>query len=223
MEKGNEAAAGGQTVSQADGAAGSAAAGGAPGETTTDPGTGTGTGTGTEPAPVDQPRGGGAQADQSGPDREELDTGRGEFPPSSGYPGYEVGPSSGATDTGGTTTDPGTGTGTEPAPADQPSGGGQQADQSGPDETQRKLADDLTQARQRALQTGAREETYRDGAKLRLDGQGGAEYEEGPNRAKLVGNDWVDPKTGQPVDRGVGAKADHRLRQLGGSAGTSRQ
>jgi hypothetical protein len=209
MEKGNGSDGSSTATEQQAGAGGSAAGGGpAPGA---EPAAGGGADAAppTGNPPPSGGGGGGAQADQSGPAREPLDIDRQEFPPTDGYPGYEVGPTTGGTGQ----TDAGQ---TDTGQA-EPAGAANEADASGgasappPDErTQRILAD-----RQRALSGGARSETYPDGAQLKVDGAGGAEYTDGSKQARFDGTDWVDPKTGQRVDRGTWAKADHRLRQLG--------
>jgi len=108
-----------------------------------------------------------------------------------------------------TSAGPGTGTGTAPKGTPAPSGspGGGSAAGSAPSTT-------AGTTERKILHQGSHEETYPDGSRLRLDGQGGAEFQQGPNTARLQGHDWVDPKTGQRVDRGLWASADHRLREL---------
>ncbi|MDP9482839.1 MAG: hypothetical protein M3P84_06410 [Chloroflexota bacterium] len=71
-----------------------------------------------------------------------------------------------------------------------------------------------TTQRREVLHQGYHVETYRDGSTLRLDGEGGAEFRQGPNAAQLRGGDWVDPRTGQRVHGGLWASADHRLREI---------
>lgn len=90
-------------------------------------------------------------------------------------------------------------------------GGGSQADQSGPKD------DETTQAgppRREVLYQGYTEVPHPDGSVLRLDGNGGATFTEGPIALRLEGDRWVDAKPGQESHRGHFAKADHRLRSL---------
>jgi hypothetical protein len=75
--------------------------------------------------------------------------------------------------------------------------------------------------RREILHQGPREQTYRTGETVRLDGQGGAEVQVGETVARLQqgtgpggGDDWVDTKTGERVSREVWAKADYRFREL---------
>jgi len=119
-----------------------------------------------------------------------------------------------AAETGTTQTATGAGTGTATGTA-PPSigtqtagggGGGSQADQSGPQEQ--------TQVRREVLWQGPHEAGHHDGSTLRLDGQGGATFKDGPNTARLEGDKWVDARTGEPAGRGLAAKADHRLREV---------
>jgi hypothetical protein len=125
-------------------------------------------------------------------------------------PGTTTVPAGSATGTS-TSAGPGTETGTVAVPpTGSPStgGGGQQADQSGPGQGQ-------TQERRReVLFQGPHEASHRDGSTLRLDGQGGATFKDGPHTARLEGNRWVDSRTGEPADRGLTTKADHRLRSV---------
>lgn len=119
-----------------------------------------------------------------------------------------------AAEAGATQTAPGTGTGTATGTA-PPSigtetagggGGGSQADQSGPKEQ--------TQERRAVLYQGYTEVPHPDGSVLRLDGNGGATFTDGPVALRLEGDSWVDARTGQQSHRGHIAKADHRLRSL---------
>lgn len=90
-------------------------------------------------------------------------------------------------------------------------GGGSQADQSGPKD------DETTQPgppRREVLYQGYTEMPHPDGSVLRLDGNGGATFTDGPNAARLEGDSWVNARTGEPASRGMTAKADHRLRSL---------
>lgn len=90
-------------------------------------------------------------------------------------------------------------------------GGGSQADQSGPKD------DETTQTgppRREVLYQGYTEVPHPDGSVLRLDGNGGATFTDGPNAARLEGDSWINARTGEPASRGMTAKADHRLRSL---------
>ena len=97
------------------------------------------------------------------------------------------------------------------APASSGGGGGSQADQSGPKD------EETTQPeppRREVLYQGYTEVPHPDGSVLRLDGNGGATFTDGPDAARLEGDSWVNARTGEPASRGVAAKADHRLRSL---------
>jgi hypothetical protein len=90
-------------------------------------------------------------------------------------------------------------------------GGGSQADQSGPKDEE---SPQEGAPRREVLYQGYTEVPHPDGSVLRLDGNGGATFTDGPNAARLEGDSWVNARTGEPASRGVSAKADHRLRSL---------
>ena len=53
-----------------------------------------------------------------------------------------------------------------------------------------------------------------DGSKLRLDGTGGAEYLDPTGRtARLEGDGWVDPATGQPAAQDLADRATQMLQE----------
>lgn len=205
MEKGNVAGtareATGVKVATGSGAAagggggaivGGGKPGGAPGPA---PGTGPGKGTpGGDPAPVGGQGSGGSPADQSGPVERPYEPFYGD---SSG-----LAPEPGTPDGGRT--------GAEPAPGAPQSSGSSQADQRGPGggaATEQPYGN-----RWRSLPE--QESEFPDGSKLRLDGEGGAEYREGDRAARLEGDRWVDPATGEPASKAFSEKAGSRVRDV---------
>ena len=60
----------------------------------------------------------------------------------------------------------------------------------------------------------AQEGESADGSKLRLDGEGGAEYQEGDRTVRLEGDRWVDPTTGQPAAPDLADRAGNALGEI---------